>query len=130
MMIINNNNKKKKQKKIKECYTIIDNFLYYCMCDSYLGCQTQMNFVTNTKTYCYICLFSWHFNAGMLHKVKNNTEQLRALYDEILKVCCDALKSGCTNFWDQDFYYSMTNLKEGRVLICSLNNDIYFLFGL
>ena len=127
MMIIK---KKKKKKKIKECYTIKDSFLYYCMCDSYLSYQTQINFVTNTKTYCYVCLFSCHFNAGMLHKVKNNTEQLRALYDKILEVCCDALKSGCTNFWDQDFYYSMTNLKEGRVLICSLNNDIYFLFGL
>ena len=122
-----------RKKVFKECYRIINNFIYmgenYCLCEHYLGLQTQMDFMLRTKTrnICCICSFPSYFNVEML---KHNRRQLRAFYDKLLKICVEALRLGCCNFWDRDIYYSVSNFQDDRVIFCNVSDDNDFLFSL
>ena len=112
------------KKIFHECYRIIENFLYtghwYCLCDLYEGCQTEMNFIMNTKGYCCICQFDFNFNTDELHKVKHDTAKLRSYYNEILKVICEAKKLGYEDFWDEEVQCKYRIHSEGRQFISYL----------
>ena len=116
------------RKVFAEFYKIIENFLYagryYCLCDHYRGCQTEMDFIMNIKNYCCICLFDQHFDTGTLHRIKRNAVELRSYYNEIMKVVCEALKLGCLNFWEQDVYYTIQNVNKGTFNLCNLSEGM------
>ena len=122
------------RKVFAECYKIIENFLhagrYYCLCDRYSGCQTEIDFITNIKNYCCVCLFEQHFDTGTLHRIKRNAVELRSCYNEIMKVVCEALKFGCLNFWEQEVYYTIQNVTKGTFDLCNLSDNMDFLFYL
>ena len=84
------------RKLFAECYKIIENVLYagryYCLCDYYSGCQTEIDFIMNVKNYHCICLFNHHFDTGALHRIKRNTVDLRSYYNEIMIVVCEAVQ--------------------------------------
>ena len=93
------------------CCKIIGIILYsghlYCWCDFYSGCQTEIDFITNTKKYCCICQFSSLFDTITLHQIKRDTHKIRSYYGEILKVVCKAKILDCNDFWDEDVMYSV-----------------------
>ena len=85
---------------------------------------------SRTRNVCYICSPPSHFDVGMLHKVKHDHRQLKVFYDELLKICVEALKLCCPNFWDRDVYFSISNFQDGRAIFCNTNDDNDFLFSL
>ena len=91
------------------CSKIIENILYsghlHCLCDFYSGCQTEIDFITNTKNYCCIFQFSSLFDTIKLHQIKHDRQKIQNYYDEILKVVCEAKKLGCNDFWNEDVVY-------------------------
>ena len=123
-----------RKKMFKECYKNIENFLYqghqHCLCKLHTGPTTELDFLTRTRNICCVCSFPSRFDIGMLHRVKHDTVKLRALFDEVLKVCIEAVRLCCTDFWERDIYYSVTNVNENKTHLCALDNDFDFSFGL
>ena len=113
------------------CYKITENILYsghlHCLCDFYSGCQTEIDFIRNTKNYCWICQFSSLFDTITLHQIKHDTHKIGSYYGEILKVC-EAKILGCNDFWDEDVAYSFES--EGKCEFFNLEDEISFLFYL
>ena len=66
----------------------------------------------------------------MLHQIKHDGVKLKQIFCDILKVCTQVIKLGCTNFWDRDMYDSVTNVGEGKTVTCTADNDFDFLFNL
>ena len=110
-------------------YGIIENILYsghlHCLCNFYSGCQTEIDFITNTKNYCCICQFSSLFDTITLHHIKRATHKIRSYYGEILKVLCEVKILGCNIFWDEDVVYSVES--EGKCEFFNLKDEISFI---
>ena len=118
----------------KLCYKIIENFLYqghkYCLCSDYPGLPTKVDCLTRSRNVCCICSFGQRFDTGMLHEIKHDGVKLKQMLSNIFKVCTEAIKLGCTRFWDQDIYYSATNVDKVKTVICAADDDFDFLFNL
>ena len=65
----------------------------------------------------------------MLHEIKHDGVKVKEMFIDIYKVCAEAIKLGCTNFRDQDIYYSF-QCGEEKPVICTAEDDIDFLFNL
>ena len=115
-----------------QCYKIIENMLYsgqlHCLCEFYSGCQTEIDFITNTKNYCCICQFGSLFDTITLHQIKHDTKKMHSYYGEILKVICEAKILGCNDFLDEDVVYSVKS--KGKCDFFNLEDEISFLFYL
>ena len=115
-----------------QCYKIIENMLYsghlHCFCEFYSVCQTEIDFITNTKNYCWTCQFDSLFDTITLHQIKHDPKKIRSYYGEILKVVCEVKMLDCSNFWDEDVVYSVES--EGKCDFFNLEDEISFLFYL
>ena len=94
-----------------------------------MGRPTEVDYLTRTRNVCCICSFGEQFDTRMLHEVKRDGVKLKQMLSDIHKVCTETIKLGCTNFWDQDIYYSFQHGEE-KLVIYAAENDIDFLFNL
>ena len=101
----------------------------YCLCSNYLCPPTEVDYLTRTRNVCCICSFGEQFDTEMLHEIKHDGVKLKQMLSDIYKICTEAIKLGCTNFWDQDIYYSF-QCGEEKTVICAAEDDIDFLFNL
>ena len=54
--------------------------------------------------FCCICSLGQRFDTAMLQQIKHDCVKLKQMLSDILKVCTEAIKLGCIDFWDQDIY--------------------------
>ena len=90
-----------------------------------VGCQTEIDFITNTKNYCCIFQFSSLFYTITLHQIKHDRQKIQSYYDEILKVVFEAKILGCNDFWNEDVVYPGES--EEKCAIFNLQDEMSFL---
>ena len=109
-----------------ECYKITENVnrsgYWYCLCNLYIGCQTEKGFITNTGRYCPVCQFEGTYDLDELNHVKEDLRKLQTYYYDILGQICEVKKiDGTNDFWEEEVRYSQ---------YCSLKHHVDYLFDL